>query len=444
MAPLPDDGWFRCLSHVFHLFLHLTYLSITVPICVSVRLVCDVPIADLAPCRLLNIVAVRYYGEAEFWLSGGKLILIFILLSFTFVTMVGGNPQGDAYGFRYFSNPGSFKTYLSDGDLGRFEGFLSCLWTAALTIVGPEYISMVSAEAKRPSVYVKTAFKTVYYRFCIFFIAGALAVGIVVPYNDETLRETWLGGGDTSNAAASPYVIAMGNLGIGVLPHIVNALIFTSIFSAGNTYVYCATRALYSLALEGRAPRFLRYCNRKGVPVYCFCVVMLFPLLSFLQVSNGSAVVLSWLASLITGGIVISYTIMSITFLNYYWACQAQGVDRKMRPYYGYFQPYSAYIALVVEIVVLLGYGYYAFRPSWDVEIFFQNYSMQIVAVVLFGGWKIVKKTRYIRPREVDLVWKRPEVDAYENAITEPALEFWTEMVQLLNFRKSKEARGDV
>ncbi|KAF4973566.1 hypothetical protein FSARC_175 [Fusarium sarcochroum] len=159
---------------------------------------------------LINIVAVRGYGEAEFWLSGGKLILIFILFAFTFITMVGGNPKGDAYGFRYFSMP--FASYLSTGDLGRFEGFLAALFTASFTVVGPEYISMVSAEAQRPSVYIKSAFITVYYRFCIFFILGALAVGIVVPYNHPTLVELYYGSGGGGTAAASPYVIAMETL----------------------------------------------------------------------------------------------------------------------------------------------------------------------------------------------------------------------------------------
>lgn len=145
--------------------------------------------------------------------------------------MAGGNPHRDTYGFQYFIEPGSFAEYLSKGDLGRFEGFLSCLWTAALTIVGPEYISIVAAEARHPSVYLKTAFQTVYYPFGGFFIVGALAVGIVIPYNDDVLRNTWLGSSsNTGSAAASPYVIAMANLGINVLPHIVNALVLTSIF----------------------------------------------------------------------------------------------------------------------------------------------------------------------------------------------------------------------
>ncbi|KAF4980693.1 hypothetical protein FZEAL_3361 [Fusarium zealandicum] len=391
---------------------------------------------------LLNVLAVRFYGEAEFWLSGGKVVLIFILFAFTFVTMVGGNPMHDAYGFRHFSNPGSFATYLSGGDKGRFEGFLACLWSACFTIVGPEYISMVAAEAQRPSIYIKSAFKTVYYRFCIFFIVGALAVGIVCAYNDPALVEIYFGDGGSGSAAASPYVIAMETLGVTGLPHLVNFLILTSIFSAGNTYTYCATRALYSLALEGRAPRFLRYCNKNGIPIYCFCIVMLFPFLSFLQLSSGSAEVLNWLISIITGGGLVTFMVMSITYINYHKACVAQGVDRKTeRPYYGYFQPYCAYIALGVQFVIILTYGYYAFRPKFSVEVFFQNYSMQILAVLLFCGWKLLHRTRYVRPHEVDLVWERPLIEAYENTFTEPAVGFWVEMLQLIGLCKNRKGK---
>lgn len=94
--------------------------------------------------------------------------------------MVGGNPQHDAYGFRYWRDPGGFAEYITTGSLGRFEGFLGSLWAASFCIVGPEYISMVAAEAKRPRIYIKQAFKTIYWRFGIFFIGGALCAGIVV------------------------------------------------------------------------------------------------------------------------------------------------------------------------------------------------------------------------------------------------------------------------
>ncbi|KID76533.1 General amino acid permease AGP2 [Metarhizium brunneum] len=396
-------------------------------------------IAVILCYAVLNILAVRAYGEAEFWLSGGKVILLFMLFMFTFVTMLGGNPSHDRYGFRYWNDPGAFAEYHTKGAVGRFEGFLGALWSAGFAVVGPEYVSMVAAEAKRPRIYIKTAFKTIYWRFGLFFLGSALCVGIVVPWNDPTLQAVMKGEADGTSAAASPYVIAMKNMGIDVLPHIVNALMFTSIFSAGNTYTYCATRSLYGLALEGRAPTFLRKCWSNGVPIYCFCVVMCFPFLSFLQVGNGSRKVVGWLVDLITAGGIIDYLSMSVTFIFYYRACKAQGIDRKTMPYYGRFQPYCAYIALFVQTLVVIFYGYTAFTP-WNVETFFRNYTMQILAPILFFGWKFYKRTSFVKPHEADLVWERPTIDRYEASFLHEPVGFWAEMGRLVGINRKNKA----
>ncbi|CAG8935543.1 unnamed protein product [Penicillium salamii] len=390
---------------------------------------------------LLNVAAVKFYGESEFWLSGGKILLIFILFFFVFISMVGGNPQNDAYGFRYWSSPGAFAKYRSEGDLlGHFEGFLAALWTAAFTIVGPEYISMVAAEARRPSIYVKSAFITVYYRFCLFFVLGALCVGIAVPYNEPRLVEIFIDGTSSGgSAASSPYVIAMANLGIEGLPHLVNALLLTTIFSAGNTYTYCASRTLYGLALEGRAPAFLRYTNSQGVPLYAFAVVMCFPFLSFLQVSNGSSEVLNWLVTyrITTGGALINFVVISVTFLFYYRACKAQGVDRRTRFYYGRFQPYGAWAALIIQVAILFCYGYSGFAPA-TVSGFFANYTMQLLAFVTFFGWKLIRKTKFVKAKDCDLVWERPAIDQYEAQDMSPITGFWEEIGHLIGIKKSK------
>ena len=351
--------------------------------------------------------------------------------------MVGGNPQHDAYGFRYWNNPGAFAEHRSTGDKGRFEGFLACLWSASFTVVGPEYISMAAAEAMRPRTYIKTAFKTVYWRFGIFFIMGALCVGIVVPWNNATLQGILSGDLPSGTAGASPYVIAMKQMGIQRLPDLVNALMVTSIFSAGNTYTYCATRTLYGLALEGRAPSVLSKTTRNGVPWVAFACVMCFPFLSFLQVSNGSAKVLTWLVNLITAGGLIDYLVMCITYICFYNACKAQGVDRNSFPYKGWFQPYGAWIGAVWMSLIVLFYGYASFGP-WKVDTFFSNYTMQIVMPVLFLFWKLLKRTKPVKSTEVDLTWETPFVDAYEASFTTPPTGFWTEILQLFGLRRNK------
>ncbi|KAL1850773.1 hypothetical protein Daus18300_012781 [Diaporthe australafricana] len=400
----------------------------------------DIPVAAVcAACivlyALINIFAVKYYGEAEFWLSSGKFLLIIIVFCFTFVTMCGGNPQHDAFGFRYWANPGSFAEHIKTGSLGRFQGFLGALWSAAFTIVGPEYLAMVAGEAQRPRTYLKQAFKTVYWRFGVFFIGGALCVGIILPYNDPTLNA----GDGAGTAAASPYVIAMRNMQVSVLPHIVNALLVTSIFSAGNAYVYCAMRSLYGMALEGQAPAFLSKCTRSGIPVWCFAVTMIFPFLSFLAVSNGTAQAVQWLANLTEAAQIIDYIVMCLTYIYFYRALKVQGIDRDTLPYKGWFQPYSAWIGLVGEIFVVSCYGYETFLPGfWDVGTFFSYYLMVFVAVLTYTAWKIIKRTKVVRPEDADLVWDKPVIDAYEDALKTKPEGFWNEVLQMVRLKKRK------
>jgi amino acid transporter len=190
----------------------------------------------------------------------------------------GGNPLGDRYGFRYWKEPGSFAELYYEGNLGRFLGFLQCLILASFTIAGPDYVAMgkqslerefnptkmttltaflrtAAGEAENPRQVMPRAFNAVFYRLTCFFVLGSLCVGINVPYNDPELIAAFEN--EEPGAAASPYVVSMNRLRIQVLPDIVNALVLASAFSAGNSYVYCASRSLFGLALEGKAPKIL-------------------------------------------------------------------------------------------------------------------------------------------------------------------------------------------
>ncbi|KAL4884848.1 amino acid transporter [Aspergillus karnatakaensis] len=385
---------------------------------------------------LLSIFAVKVYGEAEFWGSGGKVLLISMLFAFTFVAMVGGNPQHDAFGFRHWNEPGPMAEYLSTGPLGRFEGFLGSLWMASFTTVGPEYVTLIAGEVKHPRIYVKKAFQTVYWRFGVFFVMGAIIVGILVRYNDPALVATFITNtSDGSMSSGSPFIIAMRNLQINGFPHVMNVLLTTTIFSAGNTYMYGASRILYGLSLEGRAPTILKKCTKDGVPIYCVLVVICFPLLSLLQLGDGSSQVLTWLTNILTAGGLINYFVMSVTYVFFYRACKAQGVDRTTFPYYGRFQPYAAWVGVVAEGCIVLFYGYASFRP-WDIASFFTNYTMVILAPIMFFFWKVVKKTKIVSPDEADLVWERPVVDSYERSTLSQPMGFWAEMAEWVGLRK--------
>jgi amino acid transporter len=228
---------------------------------------------------------------------------------------------------------------------------------------------MAAGEAENPRKVMPRAYNAVFYRLTAFFVLGSLAVGILVPYDDPELNAAFKE--SKPGAAASPYVVSMNRLGIPILPHIVNAGVLASAFSAGNSYVYCASRSLYGLALEGKAPRFLRKTTRNGVPIYSVIVVLLIALLSFLQVSNNAAVVLNWFVSLVTASQLINFSVMCFTFLRFYKACKVQGLSRDSLPYKGFWQPYAAYYGLVGTFVMTFVGGYTVFLDGqWDVPTF--------------------------------------------------------------------------
>ncbi|OKP02368.1 General amino acid permease AGP2 [Penicillium subrubescens] len=334
---------------------------------------------------VLNVFAVKWYGEAEFWLSLGKVLLSIGLIFYTFIVMLGGNPLGDRFGFRYWNEPGAFNEYYKTGDTGRFLGFLSALIAASFTIAGPDYVSMAAGETINPRVVLPKAYNGVFYRLTAFFVLGVLCVGILVPYNDETMADAF--DNDKPGAAASP---------------------------AGNSYVYCASRSLYGLALEGKAPLFLTKCTKKGVPVYCVVVVLLIALLSFLQVSNGASVVLNWFVNLVTASQLINFSVVTFTYIRFKKALDAQGISRSTLPYRSWFQPYIAYIACTATTIMAFVGGYTVFLPGkWSIPTFLFSYTMIGLFPVLYFGWKIFHRTKFLKPEEVDLVSGLAEIEEY-------------------------------
>ncbi|KAK6381521.1 hypothetical protein LTS17_004579 [Exophiala oligosperma] len=93
----------------------------------------------------LNIYRADLFGEAEFWMSLGKVILAIGLMFYTFITMVGGNPLHDVYGFRYWKDPGP---WAGNSSVARLESFVNAIVVAGFIMSGPEYIS---SESKKPA-----------------------------------------------------------------------------------------------------------------------------------------------------------------------------------------------------------------------------------------------------------------------------------------------------
>ena len=143
-------------------------------------------------------------------------------------------------------------------------------------------------------------------------------------------------------------------------------------------------------------------------------VVLAISLLAFLQVSNGSATVLSWFVNLITASQLINYGITCATFLCWRRALRAQNISLDSLPYKAIWQPGAAYVGMICTLVMAFVGGYTVFLPGqWDVPTFLFSYFMIGLFPVLFFWWKLIKKSKWRKPEEVDLKGEVAEIDEY-------------------------------
>lgn len=289
----------------------------------------------------LNIFAVSIYGEAEFIFASIKIITIVGLLILAFILDLGGANKQGRLGFRYWKHPGAMKTYVGTGDTGRFLGLWSTLVNAAFSYGGVEMVAVAAGEAANPRKNIPKAVRRIFWRILFFYVLGSLAIGVLVPYDNDNL----LNGG--AGAASSPWVIAINLAGIKALPSIINAVILTSASSSANAFLYTGSRYLFGVAQNKQAPKFLLKCSKSGVPYYCVAITASISLLTYMSVSTGANSVFLWFQNLTTIAQLFTWVCICIAYLRFRAALLAQGVDRNTLVFKSKFQPYTAWFALI-------------------------------------------------------------------------------------------------
>ncbi|KIY52295.1 hypothetical protein FISHEDRAFT_35595 [Fistulina hepatica ATCC 64428] len=384
---------------------------------------------------VLNAFAVKLYGEAEFYFASGKVVLIIGLIIFTIVAMLGGNPHHDRIGFRYWKDPGPMTEYLVSGPLGRFLGFWGTFQMAAFSIGGPEFVAMCAAEAENPRKTIPKAVRRVFWRLAAFYVLGILCVGILVAYNDQDLI---YGIAHGTGVGASPFVIGMEHLGITVLPHIINAVIITSATSCGNSFIFVAVRSIHALAVHGHAPRIFARTTSRGVPLYALLFVLGICSMSYMTVNEGAAVVFGWFIDLASVASLINYFWMCLAWIYFDRGMRAQGMSRDALPFRGICTRWAAWFGLVWCILLTVTNGFAVFIKidgNFDIESFFTAYFGIAFSLVIYVGWKLYKRTKPVKPGEMDLTGGVAEIDEDEkwwNERYEPPTTCWTRFVEWL------------
>ncbi|KAF7892336.1 uncharacterized protein EAF01_010416 [Botrytis porri] len=366
----------------------------------------------------LNIFAVSIYGEAEFIFASIKIITIVGLLIMAFIVDLGGNPKHDRLGFRYWKHGQFMLQYDSTGDTGRFLGLFSTLVNAAFSYGGVELVAVAAGEAENPRKNIPKAVRRVFWRILFFYVLGSLAIGVLVSSSDEHLLKAQDEG--AAGAARSPWVIGIQNAGIPALPSIINAVILTSATSSANAFLYTGSRYLFALAQNKQAPRFLLRCSKAGVPYWAVLCTASISLITFLSVgSGGASKAFTWFQNLTTIASLFTWCSICVAYIKFHSALAAQGVDRNTLVFKSKFQPYTAWISLAFFVMIILFNGFDVFvgenHSHWNVTNFLTAYIGIPIFFLLYGFWKVFKRTKWIKSADADIFTGKAALDAEDD-----------------------------
>jgi AAT family amino acid transporter len=284
--------------------------------------------------------------------------------------------------------------------LGGIGGFASVFVTASFAYGGTESIAITAGETKNPTKNLPRVVKNVFWRILLFYILSVLLIGLNIPYTYPDLS--------SKKSSVSPFTLVFQMAGAKSAGSFINAVIVTSVISAGNHALFAGTRLLYTLSVDGHAPKFFGKLNRNKVPWIAVLATSAISGLCFGASFIGAGQLWTWLQNLVGVSNQLAWLAIGVTSLRFRKALAVQGKTHLL-PFQNWTYPWGPWVSVVLNVVIVLVQGWSCFSPTFSVVDFFSYYIELPIMALMYLGWKLMKRTVIVRAQEMDL-----ETDVYE------------------------------
>ncbi|WP_314588141.1 amino acid permease [Paenibacillus terrigena] len=280
-----------------------------------------------------NLFSVKSFGEFEFWFAMIKIVTIVLMIVAGFgLIFFGIGNGGNAIGFSNLWKHGGFFT-------GGWSGFFFALSLVIGAYQGVELIGITAGEAKNPQKTLMSATQSIIWRILIFYIGAIFVIVTVYPWNQL-------------QAIGSPFVATFAKIGITAAAGIINFVVITSAMSGCNSGIYSAGRMLYTLGVNGQAPKIFTKLSHNGVPLLGTIGVL---------VGLGIGVILSYIApenlfvhvysaSVLPG--MVPWFVILISQIRFR---KIKGAALDHHPFKMPFAPVTNYVTIAFLLMVLVG-----------------------------------------------------------------------------------------
>jgi AAT family amino acid transporter len=311
-----------------------------------------------------NTLAVRVYGELEFWFALLKVITIIALIVSGLAVIF--------FKLGALGQTASFSNLWSHGGFMPF-GLLGVLLTLQIVMFayqGVELIGVTAGEAENPAVVLPRATNSIIFRILLFYIGALVIIMSLVPWNQLDPK-------------MSPFVMMFDKMGIPGAANIINIVVITAAASSCNGGIFSTGRMLYSLALERQAPRTFDTLTRHHVPaagIHASVAVMLIGVVLNYMVPEK---VFTWVTSVSLVGTLWTWIIIMYSHSKY-----RQAVQQGRVPAVGYKMPGWPVANWLVIVFLLIVAAMFSLDADTRVALYVAPFWFGLLAVGYYAGLK--------------------------------------------------------
>ncbi|CAG62327.1 CYN1 [Nakaseomyces glabratus] len=339
----------------------------------------------------LNVIHVRIYGEAEYWLAMLKVIAIVIFFIMSIIVNVGKNPQHEYIGFKNW-------THGEAPFVNGFKGFASLFVSACFAYGGTESITLTGGEASNPVRNTPKIVKTVFWRILIFYVLSTFFIGMNIPYDYPGLS--------TKSVMTSPFTLVFQMAGTRGAGSFMNAVILTSVISACNHALFAGSRIMYNMALDGYLPKkIVGRTNRYKAPYVAVLITWAVGGLCLGASFIGAGTLWTWLQNIVGVSNQIAWLCIGITSIRFRKGLEVQGKTDLLQ-FKNWTYPFGPYFLVIFTVFIILIQGWQAFDP-WSVTDFFSVYLELFVFPFVYIIWWLWKRDWFVKYEDMDFVTDR-------------------------------------
>ncbi len=310
----------------------------------------------LAALVSVNLIAVKLFGETEFWFSMIKIFLILALIVTSIIMVVAG--------YRYGATklPGSGQTYpagqaslanISDGFSLAPNGWTQMLMSFQMVFFSYtmiEFVGVTVSETKNPRKVLPKAINGIILRVLVFYVGALLAIMAIVPWRNFMTN-------DNSNQFSSPFIMVFEFAGLHWAAAVVFFVVLTAAASSLNSLLYSAGRHLFQIGEESKSPTLskLGVVSKTKVPARAIVVsgalIVLSPAIAALPGASGAFVLFSSAASAV---FIFIYILTMVAHYRYRNSPQFMA-DGFLMPAYRVLNPLTIVFFVFIYATLFIG-----------------------------------------------------------------------------------------